>query len=574
MPEVLRDQKLVRENDSFHNLLVESAERFPNIEQDFYRIFSHDPKLQTLLPFLAYAQNNTENAYKSLSDKIDLRNNQQPRFAVSSCCDAEGNCIHGVGNDGDRVNAALVLRTPDSAIRYDVKNASDSKNGAVLTYAAAALYDLARAKGINLIMHMRTSSSVFMEALYHAHKHGYETYVESFLADNESMRQFVTDHSVRKFIEKGADLYETVLTNGINHYEKLLVTDQYDREIASSTLTRYKTQPAEQSLDSRLIRCMEIQQLLDEREAIIQRGFDSENVIIVYQGQSSGHEYVFNPTLNRFIRIPNLDADNPNFSTEKEKFLSLLPQHQMWMEVASLLLQGARNYRQFSVAKMANIKNPKLVPNPLVVCCSDSRALPKFVIDTGANEMQVVLRNPGAFISREDKLLSDARRFLALASLLDESVIIAPHGNCGAQAAIDAYYEGDKNVPPAFEDLAKHRIDLMRVVLNKGELPDEAVPIQDLQKLYGKESIIKYYRDMSGIALATIGDCMAVQQLYWDIDVIQREFPKLHLVPVFQNMTECRNYAYNSQSKKFVAVPTVEPSALAADTTQKIAAVG
>jgi carbonic anhydrase len=558
MPEVARDLLFVQENTARRQGLLSSAQQFANREPEFSDLFSYDRRLDKLLPFFAFAQGNSAAAYQAVANEIDLKTGQHPKFAVSSSCDPAGNCIHGVGYVGNNVNAALVLRTPDALIRYQAEQTLDENSGPVLTYAAAALYELARVKGIDAIMHMRTSGSVFMEVLYYAQKYGFDTYLQ-VLADNKKMQQFVTDPAVREFIEKGAALYETVLLRGIEYYEELLIVNNNDRDRVSATIEQFKRTDWEKAKDMRFIRCMEIQQLHDDREAIIARGFASENVIVVYQEQSTADEYVWNPTLKRFILVPNLDEDSPNFHETRDRFISHLPPRKMWREVAELLLQGARNYRHFAAAKRDQAGGFEQTPNPFVISCSDSRALPRLVIDTGADEMRVVLRNPGAFISREGNLMSDARRFLALADMLGESVIIAPHGNCGAQTAIDAFYEGQEGVPGAFQDLAKHRIDLMRTVLNKGERPEATISIIDLKQRYSKDEIIDHYRKESGIHLASVADCLALQQLLWDVEVIQREFPNLHVAAVFQNMTECQNYLLNRRSGKFVAIPEAQP---------------
>ncbi len=556
------DKKYVEEVIARIETLKERARVYAEENKEFIGLFAHDPELQRMLPYIAFGQEKTAISYDEMKPTIDLTQGQHPYYAVSGASAPGGNCVHVLGEEGLKMGNVLVLRQPDSVVRY--------RDGG-LSHSAGAFVALGRWKELPVVIHMKNSGNKHIEALYYYHKYGRMDVLEAAIGHDPKMKRFVNNKYVRDYIENGEDLYKEVMENGFKYYEDKLVVDDTDREFLDAAFADGEKEGAKETIDTRYIRALEVQQAMWDYETIVKSGYVSKNVAVLFQGRLTGHQFVWNPELERFIVVPDLDKDNERYEAERKRFLGRLPRREAWRSLGELLLQGARYYRRYLALEKALAEKGVDFVNPYVTSCSDSRSLPIFIINTGGEHVQVVFRNPGTFISRGGVMMGDAGRFFALAEFEDKSVIHAPHANCGAETAISAIADGrGDDIPEAFETLANHRKRLIKMVLNKGVEPPADATIETLRNKYSKEEVVNYYTRLTNIPLKTIADCFSVQQLLWDFQVARKEFGGVHLAVVFQNMTEAQNYVLNTKTMKFVSVIMPRRNDKAANSDRKV----
>ncbi|MDX9688851.1 MAG: carbonic anhydrase [Alphaproteobacteria bacterium] len=560
MPEHQRDLELTEFLRVRIAEIRDAADTFRKEHSDFILRFPEE--VRRFIPHLSFGQALTEEAFKTYEEETghSLSEGQHPTEALISASHFTGNPSHIFGDNGAKdIGHALVFRVLNSLIQH--------QDGS-LRYEAQTFTSLAvDLKGLTTIYDAKTSASEVFTSAYLYHKYnGNQTLIRAalyhdeetkkFINDPEETITFMNDPNILGIILRKKDLYNTVVGNGFKYYENLLVIDEEDRKRVDAAVGGQERGFPE-TIDERYIRAMTLEQVLQDRDALMESDHSPDNIVTIYQSAVSKREFVWNG--KKFVVIPEKDEDNPLFEKEKERFFKKIPKNGAWRKIRETLIRGAREYRKTMALKELTDDLGTII-RAYVISCSDSRAHSLAILGPRADSLRYNLRNPGATISRLGEMTSDGARFYAIARKHKKAVILTGHSNCGAMTAIDAYLsEKTKDLPKPFQELGRHRENLYKNVKNKGVAvsPHENKNEEPL-KSYSDEEIILHYANTYGLPISSIADCLSIQQVMDDYAVARRDYPDVTTAVVFQNMIEAipQNYLLNTNSMRFEAIPT------------------
>jgi carbonic anhydrase len=561
MPESKLDQQYVEQVIADIKDKQRRAAIYAKEHQAFIKKFPAE--LQAHIPYLALAQEEMQRAMQDTAHHVDHTKEQHPTDAVSGTSAPAGNCINALGEKGRAMGNTLVQRSFGSKIGHVDKE----NNRVVLNYDAAFFFELAKAKGVKTTIHMRTTDFL-TEVLFYSYKHGAKGY-EAIIKANaktpeeaEKLLKFLHNPAVQNYIEEGALTYQKVVDNGLKHYEDMLVfpddAADEDRKLLADSVELCAKEGRTIGNDERMMRALGMQQNLLNHELLVRSGHHPNNLITIYQGRITDHQYVWNHEARCFVVIPHLEPSYPDYENQKARFSRRLPE--AFRSSIDKLMDGARYYRQMRALEKELERQGIKVPDYVIHCCSDSRSLTKFIVAAGAEQLHKAYRNPGARVSLDGELVGGAERSLAYCELTGAIPILAPHTNCGAQEAIDEIFNGKgKDLPPAFVHSAHAHGTITKTIWNLGETPDENQPVTDYVNCRPAKDVAAHFSRKTGIPLETVADSAAAWGLMLDYQIVKQEFIGLPLIAVCQNVRERTNHLFNKNTGKFEAI---EPSAI------------
>ncbi|MDD4617131.1 MAG: hypothetical protein PHW76_08500 [Alphaproteobacteria bacterium] len=473
---------------------------------------------ETMRPLLAdfgLGQAATEDAYTRYEEKHGdtLTTGQHPHYAVIGSSHYLCHPSNIIGLPDDAVGDALVLRTAGG---------STMNSEGEMNFEAALYLPLAtKLKKIETVFQAKTDADELLNLVYQYQKNG-----RKWDALPEDIRN---NKYIQDFVKERWPVFKTVEAVGIEHYEDLLLKGISDEKTRKELTT-------DLSDEARFVRAMSIQMLLWERELFVTDEFKAENTVSVFQAVGGKREFVWSDRKNAFVIIPEADENDSSFQKQQMDFFDALPESLTHLEhghpaIGDLLMRGAREYKKV----LESVSNVRDALDFFIVACSDSRSATISVAGPLANNVRYPQRNPGAFLSLNEKLTNAAGRFIALAKLHKKPLVMAYHTNCGAMEAVDDCLGKKGTVPGAFNELSENRSEMYETVKANG---------------------VDYYREKYGIPVTNIADCMPIEQAIQDYEVVRKEAKELDVYVIIQNMREPRNYLLNPDTKKFVAIPT------------------
>ncbi|NCC03368.1 MAG: hypothetical protein EOM37_04885 [Proteobacteria bacterium] len=282
MPEHQRDLELTEFLRVRIAEIRDAADTFRKEHSDFILRFPEE--VRRFIPHLSFGQALTEEAFKTYEEETghSLSEGQHPTEALISASHFTGNPSHIFGDNGAKdIGHALVFRVLNSLIQH--------QDGS-LRYEAQTFTSLAvDLKGLTTIYDAKTSASEVFTSAYLYHKYnGNQTLIRAalyhdeetkkFINDPEETITFMNDPNILGIILRKKDLYNTVVGNGFKYYENLLVIDEEDRKRVDAAVGGQERGFPE-TIDERYIRAMTLEQVLQDRDALMESDHSPDNIV-------------------------------------------------------------------------------------------------------------------------------------------------------------------------------------------------------------------------------------------------------------------------------------------------------
>jgi len=450
-----------------------------------------------------------------------LEEEQHPPFAYSGGSNPYGHEMFFVGQN--MVGMTLVLRLPASEW-------FDSKG--LMLPEVETFITLAQSKHIGHIIHSKNDSSLMLDIAYRYHNAGVSQ-GKPLPDDLQDVPQILIDYA-----KQCQPLYDAVVRHGFKYYEERGISFKGVQTDAE----KFKIALGIEALER------------DVRE--FKKYPDAKPVIVpVFQCDANRKHYIYLEDEGRYVPVPLQKGNPQTIQKEVGAFLEALPDSDKipngkntYQEVAYAIAVGYTRYVEKAEKESGELKQGSS-------SCTDARTPPRVLIGRSKSERTdvYVLRAPGIsfferFVDGVAVASETAKRFLAIAKYLGIKVVHAHHTVCGAMTAVDDDLSGkNPSLPAAFQDLAAARIETYAEILTRGTTQAERCAA------YVKET---------GIPVQNDADCLAVQQLLFDIEAA-KNYPDGARVRALFHDTSGRQLYMERENRKagetrFVTVPLIE----------------